>query len=131
MNNEQIIQDMLKNIETTQQVILSRFLVFEDMLKDILKTKNATNEVEEVEKLPRLMKSSEQKTVEKLDDESNRGIYIEEYTEKSIVVRGDTKPHKEELKKLGCKYNSNLRNGAGWIASKTNIKKIEDYISSL
>ena len=43
-------------------------------------------------------------------------IYIENYSEKSFVVLGETKPHKENIKKLGGKWNSRLRNNKmGWI----------------
>lgn len=45
-------------------------------------------------------------------------LNVQDYSEKSIVVRGDTKPCKEELKQLGGKYNGNLRGGPGWIFSK-------------
>jgi hypothetical protein len=43
---------------------------------------------------------------------------IEEYSPKSFVVRGNTKPFKEELKKLKGRYNPHLKNGGpGWIFS--------------
>ena len=35
-------------------------------------------------------------------------IYIEEYSPKSFVVRGGTKPHKDSLLALGGKWNSSL-----------------------
>ena len=53
-----------------------------------------------------------------------------DYSDKAIVVRGDTKDHKEELKTLGGKYNANLRDGAGWIFSKKNEDKVLSYIAS-
>jgi hypothetical protein len=53
-----------------------------------------------------------------------------DYSDKAIVVRGDTKDHKEELKKLGGKYNANLRDGSGWIFSKKNEDKVLAYIAS-
>lgn len=52
-----------------------------------------------------------------------------EYSEKAIVVRGDTKDYKEELKQLGGKYNANLRDGAGWIFSKKSQDKVNEFIS--
>ena len=40
------------------------------------------------------------------------------YTDKSFVMRGeDTTKHKETLKTLGGKWNSNLKDGGGWIFS--------------
>lgn len=35
-------------------------------------------------------------------------IYIEDYTAKSFVVRGDTKPHKDKIMQLGGKWVNNL-----------------------
>lgn len=46
---------------------------------------------------------------------SNKGIRIEDYSERSFAVYGDTMPFKEELKRIGGKYNSNLRGQRGWI----------------
>ena len=42
-------------------------------------------------------------------------LYLEEYSEKAIVVRGETKSCSEDLKTLGGKYNPKLRGGGGWI----------------
>lgn len=53
-----------------------------------------------------------------------------DYSDKAIVVRGDTKEHKEQLKQLGGKYNANLKGGSGWIFPKKNEDKILNYISS-
>jgi len=60
-------------------------------------------------------------------------LTVTDYSEKSIVVRGDgTKAHKEELKHLGGKWNSNLTNGApGWIFSKKNEAKVKQFVKSL
>ena len=56
-------------------------------------------------------------------------IYIENYSEASIVVLGDTKTHKEQLKKLGGKFNSKLREEkVGWIFSKKNEANVRAYI---
>jgi hypothetical protein len=53
-------------------------------------------------------------------------IKIATYSEKSIAVRGtDTKTIKEELKAAGCKWNPNLKDGAGWIAPTKNLEKIK------
>lgn len=57
-------------------------------------------------------------------------LVCSEYSEKSIVVHGDTRLYKEELKKLGGKYNANLRNGPGWIFSKNAQDKVEEFINS-
>lgn len=46
-------------------------------------------------------------------------ISLEEYTDRSVVVRGETRQYKEDLKKLGGKYNSRLRGEPGWIFPKS------------
>ena len=57
-------------------------------------------------------------------------IYIESYTEKSFVVLGDTKPHKDNIKKLGGKWNSKLRdNKMGWIFPISKKQSVEEYIN--
>ena len=58
------------------------------------------------------------------------GIHIENYTEKSFVVLGDTKPHKDNIKKLGGKWNSRLRdNKMGWIFPMSKKELVEEYIN--
>lgn len=53
---------------------------------------------------------------------------IEDYSERSIVVRGkDTKTHSTELKELGGKWNPNLRNGGGWIFSKKKEEAVAQF----
>lgn len=58
-------------------------------------------------------------------------IYIENYTEKSFVVLGDTRPHKENIKKFGGKWNSRLRdNKMGWIFPMSKRDSVEKYINT-
>ena len=58
-------------------------------------------------------------------------IYIEDYSEKSFVVLGDTKPHKEHIKKLGGKWNSRLKDGKmGWIFPMSKKEYVEKYIKN-
>lgn len=52
---------------------------------------------------------------------------IIEYSDKAFAVVGDTKPIKDELKKLGGRFNGKLSCGAGWIFSK----KAEESVKSL
>lgn len=56
-------------------------------------------------------------------------LTIEDYTDKSIVVRGETKPHRDELVRLGGKWNTSLRGGAGWIFPKTKEADVALFIS--
>ena len=58
-------------------------------------------------------------------------IYLENYSEKSFVILGDTKPHKEHLKKLGGKWNSRLKDGKmGWVFTMSKKELIEKYITN-
>lgn len=57
-----------------------------------------------------------------------KDISIEEYSDLSIVVRGDTRKYKEDLKKLGGKYNSRLRGEPGWIFPKSKQNDIAKFI---
>ncbi len=56
-------------------------------------------------------------------------IRIVDYTEKSIAVYGDTKKYKEELKRIGGKYNPKLKEGPGWIFPKTLKENVFKFIN--
>jgi hypothetical protein len=59
-------------------------------------------------------------------------LKIINYSDKSIVVTGDgTKTHKDRLKELGGKYNSNLTGGAGWIFSKKATEKVQSFLDTI
>ena len=47
-----------------------------------------------------------------------------EYSEKAFAIVGDTKAHRAQLKKLGGRFNPNLKCGAGWIFSKKRGKEV-------
>tara|TARA_B110000008_G_C16790061_1_gene492277 strand:+ start:286 stop:744 length:459 start_codon:yes stop_codon:yes gene_type:complete len=61
-------------------------------------------------------------------------IRIEKYTDKSIVVRGETTEYKETLKSLGGKWNSRLADKqteekfGGWIFPLSKIKDVEKWM---
>lgn len=57
-----------------------------------------------------------------------KDISLEEYTDRSIVVRGETRQYKEDLKKLGGKYNSRLRGEPGWIFPKSKQNDVVKFI---
>jgi len=59
-------------------------------------------------------------------------LKITDYSDKSIAVVGEgTKKHKDSLKELGGKYNSNLRGGAGWIFSKKSTEEVQEFLKSI
>lgn len=55
-------------------------------------------------------------------------ITIENYSDYSIVVRGDTKSFKKNLIELEGKFNDKLKGGPGWIFS---TKKSKDVLEKL
>lgn len=60
----------------------------------------------------------------------NSELTISQYTEKSFVVRGNTKENKEQLKAMNGKYNSMLKGGPGWIFPNGLKKIVETYIAT-
>ena len=59
---------------------------------------------------------------------SNIELTVEEYSARSLVVRGDTETYKTGLMKLGGKYNGGLKGGGGWIFSKKYEDKIRTFV---
>ena len=69
---------------------------------------------------------------EKDIDNKKYDLKLQIYSEKSFVVRGDdTKNQKDKLKDLGGKWNSNLKDGGGWIFSNNNKNKVQEWLKSL
>lgn len=58
-------------------------------------------------------------------------VILEQYSERALVVRGDTKPVKDVLKANGGRYNARLRCGPGWIFRATERASIEALVLSL
>lgn len=56
------------------------------------------------------------------------GLQIVEYSEKAFAVIGNTKEYKDDLKKLGGRFNARLSCGAGWIFSKKQREAVEAII---
>jgi hypothetical protein len=56
-------------------------------------------------------------------------ITVEQYSEKAIVVRGNTVPYKEKLLSIGGKWNKMLKGGEGWIFPLTKKPVVEKILS--
>jgi hypothetical protein len=56
-------------------------------------------------------------------------ITIEQYSEKAIVVRGNTIPYKDKLLSIGGKWNKMLKGGEGWIFPLTKKPIVEKTLS--
>ena len=55
-------------------------------------------------------------------------LNINEYSEKAFVVRGNTKPYKDNLLNRRGKWNPNLKGGAGWIFSKRHLPTMKLFV---
>ena len=53
---------------------------------------------------------------------------IEDYTEKSFAVIGETKPLRKQLASLGGAYNPRLSCGAGWVFSKKHRDRVDAFV---
>lgn len=56
------------------------------------------------------------------------GVEIQDYSEKSFVVFGNTKSIKETLKSLGGRFNPYLTVGAGWVFSKQKKEAVLSFL---
>lgn len=56
-------------------------------------------------------------------------IQLIDYSDKAIAIIGETKPIKEQLKKLGGRFNPLLKCGAGWIFPKSRITEIKKALN--
>ena len=56
------------------------------------------------------------------------GITVESYSEKALVVRGDTRPIKAKLKGLKGKWNKYLKGGAGWVIGKSKEAELKAIV---
>jgi len=57
-------------------------------------------------------------------------LFVTDYSDKSIIVTGNTIPHSNNLKKLGGNYNPMLKTGGGWIFAKYREDTVLDYIKT-
>ena len=58
-------------------------------------------------------------------------LTIEEYSDKSFVIRGDTKEYKTQLMAGHGKWNPSLKGGAGWIFSKKNMNTMKLFVNKI
>lgn len=60
------------------------------------------------------------------EDKPQSDIAIVHYSDKCVVVIGNTKPKKDSLKALGGKFNPYLKCGEGWVFPKHKEAEIRD-----
>ncbi len=96
--------------------------------------KSGEGKIISVEKLCAMLKTIEDKLdkapVQEVPKEISN-VIIEKYTDKAIVVRGETKTYKEKFTDLGGKWNPNLEGGAGWIFPKTSLDKVQKLVNEI
>lgn len=61
----------------------------------------------------------------------DKSLSVASYSERAIVVRGDTRDFKTELRDMQGKWNSRLKGGPGWIFPKKKQDQVLEAISSL
>lgn len=62
---------------------------------------------------------------EGLKYEAVKSMEIVQYSEKCLLLTGNTKPYKEELKKMHAKFNYGL---GGWIYPARMRKELEEFV---
>lgn len=62
---------------------------------------------------------------------AEQALVVEDYSDKSIVVRGDTKAYKTQLKDLKGTFNPRLKGGEGWVFGKKREAEIRAAIDDL
>lgn len=55
-----------------------------------------------------------------------KSMEIKQYNDKCLLLTGNTKPYKEELKAMKARYNYGL---GGWIYPARNRKKLEAFVA--
>jgi hypothetical protein len=60
--------------------------------------------------------------------EDGTRMFIEPYNTLSFIVRGDTRPHSDELRRLSGKFNPHLRGGPGWVFSVKRQDVVSEYV---
>lgn len=99
-------------------------------ISDCKRCKIKKNEIEFCKKHLRNEKETKQKEKEVEILKDNNTLTLEDYSDKSFVVRGeDTKKYKEELKNLGGRFNKNLNGGSGWIFSNKRREEVESFLN--
>jgi hypothetical protein len=63
-----------------------------------------------------------------MKEEDKPSLTIVDYSEKAFAVIGNTRECKDELKRLGGRFNGKLSCGAGWIFSNKSRQAVEAFI---
>lgn len=89
--------------------------------------KNSPKVVEKVvEKIEKVEKTAQIKSTE--EDAESDSIEIVKYTEKTFIVKGDTKDYKDKLKEIGGKWNGFKK---FWIFPNSKREEVEKIFSDI
>ncbi len=103
----------------------SEVIVNDHILMKYKFTDCTLKEVEQVEE-----QKEEVKQVQKNEDSPN-DLIIAKYSEKAGVIYGNTKPHKDELKSFGCRFNPRLKIEEkiviGWVFQISKFDEIKKH----
>ena len=58
-------------------------------------------------------------------------LEVRDYSERAIVVIGETKEFKDSLKQLGGRYNKFLSCGEGWVFSRRWIDDVQKFVNEV
>ncbi|MEC4091630.1 PLxRFG domain-containing protein [Pseudoalteromonas rubra] len=59
-------------------------------------------------------------------------LVIEDYSDKSVVIRGNTQVHKDKLQQSGvARFNARLKGGPGWIVPKSKLNDIRAVVDQV
>ena len=65
---------------------------------------------------------------EAMQEEEKAAVQIVDYSEKAIALVGDTKTIKDQLKKMGGRFNPKLSCGAGWVFPKSKLAEVQKFV---
>jgi hypothetical protein len=57
-------------------------------------------------------------------------IVYEKYDKRSVAIRGNKNKYNKAMNEIGAKWNSNMKNGPGWILPKENEPELQRLIKS-
>lgn len=95
------------------------------MVQDSIDAKSCVNPI-----VPPVVNSGSQTDVVETNDYIVKSdLRIEDYSEKSFAVYGDSRSFANEFRKLGGYFNPRLRGGVGWVFSKRRKSDILELLS--
>ena len=87
---------------------------------------------EKITKFLEIIKMTTEKPTSSVVDEDTSSPRIEDYTDKSFILVGGTRPFKDKIKELGGTWNSKLKDGKkAWVFPLTKKKDVQDWLGEI